>query len=213
MQGFLEAIDARVLVCDGAMGTMLYGKGIFLNRCFDELNVTQPDIVAEVHRDYINAGADVIETNTFGANRFKLAPFGLEPKVREIACRGAQIAKGVAGDTALVAGSVGPLGVQIEPLGKLSFDEAKEAFREQIAGLLEGGADLIVLETFSFLPEVVQAIRAGRELDATIPLVAQATITDDGHLVSGATLDAMVRDIVPLHVDVIGLNCSVGPKA
>ncbi len=213
MKNFRESLQHDVIVFDGGVGTYLYEKGVFINTCFDELNLTNPDIVAEVHRDYINAGADVIETNTFGANRFKLAPFGLEPKVREIACRGAQIAKEVAGDTALVAGSVGPLGVQIEPLGKLSFDEAKEAFREQIAGLLDGGADLIVLETFSFLPELVQAIRAARELNPSIPLMAQATITDDGHLTSGATLDAMVRDIAPLNVDVIGLNCSVGPKA
>ncbi len=213
MKNFRESLQRDVIVFDGGVGTYLYEKGVFINTCFDELNLTNPDIVAEVHRDYVNAGADVIETNTFGANRFKLAPYGLEPKVREIASRGARIAKGVAGETTLVAGSVGPLGVQIEPLGKLSFDEAKDAFREQIAGLLDGGVDIIILETFSFLPELVQAIRAVRELNPAIPLVAQATITDDGHLVSGASLDAMVREIAPLKVDVIGLNCSVGPKA
>ncbi len=213
MKDFRQSLQRDVIVFDGGVGTYLYEKGIFINTCFDELNLTNPDIVAEVHRDYLNAGADVIETNTFGANRFKLAPYGLEPKVREIASRGAEIARRVAGDAALVAGSVGPLGVQIEPLGKLSFDEAREAFREQIAALLEGGVDLIVLETFSFHPELVQAIRAVRELNPTIPLMAQATITDDGRLVSGASLDVLVREITPLNVDVIGLNCSVGPKA
>jgi homocysteine S-methyltransferase len=213
MKNFRQSLQHDVIVFDGGVGTYLYEKGIFINTCFDELNLTNPDIVAEVHRDYVNAGADVIETNTFGANRFKLSPHGLEPKVREITYRGARIARDVAGDRALVAGSVGPLGVQIEPLGKLSFDEARDAFKEQIAGLLEGGVDIIVLETFSLLPELVQAIRAVRELHATIPVMAQVTITDDGNLVSGASLDALVREISPLNIDVLGLNCSVGPKA
>jgi len=173
MKNFRQSLQRDVIVFDGGVGTYLYEKGIFINTCFDELNLTNPDIVAEVHRDYINAGADVIETNTFGANRIKLAPYGLEPKVAEISLRGARIAKGVAGDKVLVAGSVGPLGVQIEPLGKLSFDEAKEAFKEQIAGLLEGGVDIIVLETFSLIPELIQAIRAVRELNGEIPLMAR----------------------------------------
>ncbi len=212
MKDFRQRLQNDIIIFDGGVGTYLYEKGIFINTCFDELNLTNPHLVAEVHRDYINAGADVIETNTFGANRFKLAPHGLEGKVHEIAVRGAQIAKGVALDTVLVAGSVGPLGVQIEPLGKLSFDEAKDAFKEQVAALLEGGVDLIVLETFSLLPELLQAIRAVRELDAAIPLMAQVTINDDGNLLSGAPLDALVRDIGPLQIDVLGLNCSVGPK-
>jgi len=212
MKDFRQRLQHDVIVFDGGVGTSLYEKGIFINTCFDELNLTTPHLVAEVHRDYVNAGADVIETNTFGANRFKLAPYGLEGKVREITVRGAQIAKEVASGTVLVAGSVGPLGVQIEPLGKLSFDEAKDAFKEQVAGLLEGGVDVIVLETFSLLPELVQAIRAVRELDAAIPLMAQVTINDDGNLLSGAPLDALVRDIGQLQIDVLGLNCSVGPK-
>jgi len=195
------------------VGTSLYEKGVFINTCFDELNLTHPDLVSEVHRDYVNAGADVIETNTFGANQFKLAPFGLETKASEIALAGARLAKKVAQDRALVAGSVGPLGVQIEPLGKLSFDEAKEAFQEQIRGLLDGGVDLIILETFGHVPEIVQAVRAARELSAEIPLIAQVTINDDGSLLSGASLDTFVKSLIPYVVDVIGLNCSVGPKA
>ena len=213
MKNFRESLHRDVIVFDGGVGTYLYEKGIFINTCYDELNLTNPDIVTEVHRDYMNAGADVIETNTFGANRFKLAAHGLEPKIHEINLKGAQLAKKVGGGKILVAGSVGPLGVQIEPLGKLSYDEAKDAFKEQIRGLLEGGVDLIVLETFSLLPELLQAIRAVRELNETIPLMAQVTINDDGHLVSGASLDTVVAEVQKHSVDVLGLNCSVGPKA
>src|SRR4030095_8307329 len=145
MQGFLETIDNRVLVCDGAMGTMLYAKGIFLNRCFDELNVTQPDLVAEVHREYVRAGADVIETNTFGANRFKLTGFGLADQTRTLNIQGARIARHAARDAVFVAGAIGPLGVRIEPWGRTSVGEAEDAFREQAAALAEGGVDLFIL--------------------------------------------------------------------
>ena len=134
MKDFRSRLGKEIIVFDGGVGTYLYEKGIFINTCFDELNLTNPDIVTEVHRDYVNAGADVVETNTFGANRFKLAPHGLEKKVHEINRRGAEIAKAAARDRALVAGSVGPLGVQIEPLGTLSYDEAKDAFKEQMQG-------------------------------------------------------------------------------
>lgn len=214
MMGLKDRLSQNeVIVFDGGTGTYLYEKGIYINTCFDELNLTNPDIVAEVHREYAAAGADVIETNTFGANRFKLAPHGLEKKVHEINLRGAQIAKGVAGERTLVAGSVGPLGVQIEPLGKLSFDEAAGAFREQIKGLLDGGVDLIILETFSLVAELQQAIKAVRTMNASIPLIAQVTINDDGHLLSGASLESFIKAVSPSEVDVIGLNCSVGPKA
>jgi homocysteine S-methyltransferase len=142
------------------VGTYLYEKGVFINTCFDELNLVNPDIVAEVHRDYVNAGADIVETNTYGANQFKLAPHGLEKKVYEINRRGAEIAKAATKDRALVAGSVGPLGVPLEPLSALSYDEAKDAFKEQVRGLLDGGVDLFVLETFGLAKELEQAIRA-----------------------------------------------------
>ncbi|MER3525383.1 MAG: bifunctional homocysteine S-methyltransferase/methylenetetrahydrofolate reductase [Ignavibacteria bacterium] len=213
MKTFRERLGKEVIVFDGGVGTYLYEKGIFINRCFDELNLINPDLVMEVHRDYINAGADVIETNTFGANRFKLAPHGLEAKVYEVNVKGAQLAKKVAGDAVLVAGSVGPLGVQIEPLGKLSYDEAKDAFKEQIKGLLDGGVDLIILETFSLVAELKQALRAVRELHPDIPVIAQVTINDDGQLLSGAPLETFVAEIVELRPDAIGMNCSVGPKA
>ena len=214
MAGLKERLQKNeVIVFDGGTGTYLYEKGIYINTCFYELNLTNPDIVAEVHRDYLNAGADVLETNTFGANRFKLAPHGLEKKVHEINLHGAQIAKRVAGDHALVAGSVGPLGVQIEPLGRLSYEEAADAFREQIAGLLEGGVDIIILETFLLVAELQQAIRAVRKLNPDIPLIAQVTINDDGNLLSGASLESFIKGVSTASVDIVGLNCSVGPRA
>src|SRR5262252_1050282 len=143
---FLQALDDRVLVCDGAMGTMLYARGIFLNRSFDELNLTQPDLVAEVHQAYVRAGADVLETNTFGANRVKLALFGLADRVHAINSQGAKIARHAARDQAYVAGAIGPLGIRVEPWGKTGVDEAEEYFREQARALHEGGVDLFVLE-------------------------------------------------------------------
>ena len=213
MKSFRERLQTDVIVFDGGVGTYLYEKGIFINTCFDELNLINPDIVSEVHRDYVQAGADAIETNTFGANRFKLAPYGLETRVHEVNLKGAQIARKVAGDKALVAGSIGPLGIQIEPLGKLSFDEAREAFREHAQGLMEGGVDLIILETFSLVPELQQAIRAVREIRPDIPIIAQVTINDDGNLISGAPLDTFVAGMKDFSPDVVGLNCSVGPKS
>ena len=214
MKGLRERLrENEVIVFDGGVGTYLYEKGVFINTCYDELNLTNPDIVTEVHREYVTAGADVIETNTFGANRFRLAAHGLEKKAYEIAKRGAQLAKAVAGDETLVAGSVGPLGVQIEPLGKVSFDEAREAFREQVKGLLDGGADIIILETFVLVPELQQAIRAVKEVNPDTPIMAQVTINDDGNLLSGATLESFVKAVGDSGVDTIGLNCSVGPKS
>ncbi len=212
MKTFRERLRNEVIVFDGGVGTYLYEKGVFINRCYDELNLVQPDLVKEVHRDYVNAGADVIETNTFGANRFKLAQQGLEDKVYEINLKGAQLAKSVAKETTLVAGSVGPLSVQIEPLGKLSYDEAKEAFKEQIKGLVDGGVDLIIFETFVLVDEMVQAVRAVRELNPEMPIIAQVTINSDGQLLSGAPLESFIEKLSPYHVDAIGMNCSVGPK-
>jgi len=210
---FRERLGNQVIVFDGGTGTYLYEKGVFINRCFDELNLTNPELVSEVHRDYINAGADVIETNTYGANIFKLTPHGLNDKVYEINLRGAQIARKAAGDTVLVAGSVGPLGVQLEPLGKLGFDEAKDTFKEQIKGLIDGKVDLIILETFATVNELIQAIRAVKELDENIPIIAQVTINDDSTLLSGAPLSRFVEKLADFKVDAIGINCSVGPKS
>lgn len=213
MKSFRDRLQSEIILFDGGVGTYLYEKGVFINTCFDELNLTNRDLVAEVHRDYVNAGADVIETNTFGATRLRLTPYGLEGKVHEINVAGAQLAKKAAEGKALVAGSVGPLGVQIEPLGKLSFDEAKELFREQLKGLIEGGVDLIILETFTIVAELNQAIRATRELDTSIPIIAQVTVNDDGNLLNGGTLESFIADVAAGDLDAVGMNCSVGPKA
>jgi methionine synthase I (cobalamin-dependent)/5,10-methylenetetrahydrofolate reductase len=212
MKPFRERLQNEIIVFDGGTGTYLYDKGVFINRCFEELNLTNPELVKEVHRDYLNAGADALETNTFGANKFRLAVHGLDAKVYDINYAGAQLAKAVANDEAYVAGSVGPLGVQIEPLGKISFDEAKDVFIDQIKGLIDGGVDLIVLETFGLVEELVQGVRAVRELQKSIPVIAQATINSEGNLLSGEPLERFVDTISKLSVDAIGLNCSEGPR-
>ena len=209
---FLEAIDQRVLVCDGAMGTMLYGKGIFLNRCFDELNLTQPDLVAEVHQAYVRAGADVIETNTFGANRMKLSAFGLAERTHAINLQGARIARHAAREQLYVAGAVGPLGVRIEPWGKTGVDEAEQYFREQASALLEGGVDLFVLETFRDVNEVSAAISAVRSV-CDLPIVAQVTTEEDGNTLDGAAPESFVPGLEYLGATIVGVNCSVGPAA
>jgi methionine synthase I (cobalamin-dependent)/5,10-methylenetetrahydrofolate reductase len=209
---FLQELDTRVLVCDGAMGTMLYARGIFLNRSFDELNLTQPDLVAEVHQAYVRAGADLIETNTFGANRLKLDAFGLADRVHAINVQGAKIARHAARDQVYVAGAIGPLGLQVEPWGKIGVDEAEEIFREQARALVEGGVDLFVLETFRDVNEIGAAIRAVRSV-CNLPVVAQMTTEEHGNSLNGVAPESFVPDLEALGADVVGLNCSVGPAA
>ena len=194
------------------MGTVLYAKGIFLNRCFDELNLARPDLIADVHREYVRAGADVLETNTFGANRFKLANFGLADQVTAINVAGATIARRVARDHAYVAGSVGPLGVRIEPWGRTGVEEAEAAFREQAAALAEGGVELFILETFRDLNEIRAAIRAVRQV-STLPIVAQMTTEEDGNSLDGTPPEAFAPELERAGADIIGVNCAVGPAA
>jgi methionine synthase I (cobalamin-dependent)/5,10-methylenetetrahydrofolate reductase len=210
MQPFLEALDRRVLVCDGAMGTMLYAKGVFVNRSFDALNLAEPELVAGVHREYVRAGADVVETNTFGANRLKLGVFGLAEKVHDINVAGARIARQVARERAYVAGAIGPLGIRIEPWGKIGVDEAEAYFREQAQALLEGGVDLFVLETFRDLNEIGAAIAAVRSI-TDLPIVAQMTTEEDGSSLDGTLPERFAPALVARGATVVGLNCSVGP--
>ncbi len=207
---FLDALDERVLVCDGAMGTMLYARGVFINRSFDALNLSQPDLVGDVHRDYLRAGADVIETNTFGANRVKLAAFGLTDQLHEINLLGAQIARAAARDRAWVAGAIGPLGIRIEPFGRTGVDEAESYFKEQAAALLEGGVDLFILETFRDVNELSAAIAAVRSL-GDLPIVAQMTTAEDGHSLDGTPPEEYAPVLERRGASVIGVNCSVGP--
>jgi len=203
----------RIMVADGAMGTMLYSRGVFINQCYDELNVRSPELVLDVHRAYVKAGAELLETNSFGANRLKLAQYGLENHVAEFNRRAAEIAREAAGANVLVAGAVGPLGVRIEPFGATSREEARGHFREQMHALLEGGADCFLLETFSDLGEIEQALAAARELSLTTPVIAQMTIGQDGLTPFGATPEDVARTLDEWGADVIGLNCSVGPQA
>jgi methionine synthase / methylenetetrahydrofolate reductase (NADH) len=210
MQDFLTALGDRVLVCDGAMGTMLYAKGVFINKSFDALNVTRPDLVAEVHQEYVRAGADIIETNTFGANRIKLASFGLADKLAAINEEGARIARRAAGDRAYVAGSIGPLGIRIEPWGKTGVDEAREYFREQAQALAAGGVDLFILETFRDLNEIGAAIAAVRTV-CDLPIVAQMTTEEDGNTLDGTPPERFAPDLEARGATIIGVNCAVGP--
>ena len=208
---FLELLnDERPHVFDGAMGTMLYAKGVFINRCYDELNLRDPELVQEVHRAYVRAGAELLETNTFGANRAKLSQYGLEEQVRAINARAAELARAVAGGRALVGGAIGPLGLRIEPYGPTSREEARAIFREQAEGLLEGGVDFFILETFSDLEEIHQALLAVREVSG-LPVVAQVTVQADGATAYGTSPETCAARLEEWGADVIGVNCSVGP--
>jgi len=218
-ESFLDFIADNVALCDGAMGTRLYEAGVFIDRCFDEINLSEADMVRNVHAEYLRAGARVIQTNTFGANPFKLRKHQLEEQCREINRRGAQIAreavdahlKSAAGPL-WVAGSIGPLGVRVEPWGRVALDEAREAFATQAAALLEGNVDLFILETFGDLSEMEQAIRAVKAL-CDRPVVAQMTITEDGHSLYGTEPEIFTERLGQWGADVVGINCSVGPHA
>src|SRR6202166_3213228 len=210
---FKEALLHRVLVADGAMGTALYAKGIFVNRCYDELNLSLPAMIRDIHQEYVRAGAEIIETNTYGANRKRLAGFGFSEKLGQINQAGVRIAREVARDQAFVAGAVGPLGVRLEPLGPVSFAEARDLFREQVTALAEAGVDLIILESFRDLDELREAVLAVREAAGReMPLIAQVAIEDDGTLEDGTSAATIALALTQWPVDVIGLNCSSGPR-
>lgn len=210
------------VLCDGAMGTMLYARGIFINRSYDELNLSQPELVREVHAEYLQAGAEVVETNTFGANRFRLEHFGLQDKVREINLAGVKLARECVdqirekqASEAFVAGSIGPLGVRLEPLGKIGLDEAQAAFAEQIRALAEGGpgvgVDLLMIETMTSLSETRQAIRAARSEAPWLPVVVMMTVDEEGNCLDGASAETAAIKLTEWGSDAIGCNCSAGP--
>jgi methionine synthase I (cobalamin-dependent)/5,10-methylenetetrahydrofolate reductase len=210
----LERLKKSPVLCDGAMGTLLYSKGVFINRCYDELNLSQPELIRGIHHDYLQAGAEVIETNTFGGNSFRLERHSLASRVREINLAGAHLAGEAAKSfDVLVAGAVGPLGIRIEPLGKTSFAEARAAFREQIEALVEGGVDVLIMETFGYVEELHQAILAARDVDPKIRVVAQVTVDEDSNCLDGSTPETFAPRLEEWGADVIGCNCSVGPVA
>jgi methionine synthase I (cobalamin-dependent)/5,10-methylenetetrahydrofolate reductase len=209
---FTRRLAEGPLLLDGATGTALYARGAPLEGCFDALNLAEPALVQSIHADYIAAGADAVETNTFGANRFKLAVHGLAGRVHEINRRGARLARDVresAGRDVLVLGSIGPLGKYLAPLGSVTPEEAQAAFREQAEALLEGGVDAFVVETFADLAEIALAVRAIRAV-TDLPIVAQAVFTDEALTFTGLTPGEVARTLRALGVEAIGANCSVG---
>jgi len=208
---FLHAIKERVLVLDGAMGTMLQERGLRPGQSPEELNLTMPDVVAGVHREYLEAGADIIVTNTFGGTRPKLEHYGLEERAREINARAVAIAKEVCGDRAYVAASVGPTGLFVEPVGEVTFDAMAGFFREQAAPLIDAGADLITLETFLDIKEIRAAVIAIRELSPSIPIIAQLTFDNEGRTVLGTTPEAAAVTLAAAGADIVGSNCGLGP--
>lgn len=213
---FLERLaQEKPLLADGAMGTLLHARGVSSQAGFDELNLTRPELVAQVHREYIAAGAELVETNTFAANRYKLAEYGLADRVRDINIAGARLAREaaeVSGHDVYVAGSLGPLGIGIQPFGRTRPEDARAAFAEQIGALAEGGADLILLETFTDLHEIKQALAAAREAAPDLPVVCEMTFAQDNRTLLGDTPAQVARELHEAGADVIGVNCSGGPE-
>jgi len=208
---FLEFAKDNIVLMDGAMGTEIYARGVFINTCYDELNLTNPNLIKEIHRSYIEAGADLIETNTFGANRRKLQKHGLEKEIQAINYQGAKIAREIAGKQVYVAGSIGPLEERLEPWGVLSEQEAREIYQEQAKPLIDGRVDILSLETFSDLHLMQQAIIGIKEI-FDIPLIAHMTIGDDGNSLFGTPPERLAIKMKEFGADIVGLNCSVGPK-
>lgn len=210
-----EIFGTRNVLCDGAMGTSLYARGIFINRCYDELNLSQPDLVRTVHEEYLQAGAEIIETNTFGANALRLQRYGLADRVADINRAGAQIARKAAADKqsgkAWVAGSIGPLGARLEPLGKIGLDEARAAFAQQIHALAEGGVDLLLIETVMALNEAQQAILAAKDTAPDLPILVMVTVDEDANCLDGASAETAATRLTQWGADAVGCNCSVGP--
>ena len=218
MANWKGILATRTVLCDGAMGTMLYGRGVFIHRCYDELNLSQPELIRSLHEEYLQAGAEIIETNTFGGNSFRLQRHGLMDQVSAINRAGAALARAAADQVrekqatpVWVAGAVGPLGIQIEPLGKIAFEEARAAFSEQIAALVEGGIDLLAIETMTSLSEAHQALLAARETAPHIPVLVMMTVDEEGNMLDGASPEIAAARLTEWGADAIGCNCSTGP--
>ncbi|MCD6384756.1 bifunctional homocysteine S-methyltransferase/methylenetetrahydrofolate reductase [Candidatus Sumerlaeota bacterium] len=209
-QDFRQQVKSKIIVADGAMGTMLYSRGIYINQCFEFLNILRPHMVKQIHREYLMAGAELLETNTFGANEVKLAGFGLQDRVFDINFQGARLAKEVAGASAYVAGSIGPLGKPLAPVGIISTEDAIGYFKRQVEALIEGGVDIFILETFSDILEIKIAIKAVRSLTDK-PIIAQMTLMEDKKTIYGITPEVIAKQLSEEAIDVMGLNCSVGP--
>ncbi len=215
-EAFIKRLsEGKPLVADGAMGTLLHDRGVGFDSCFDELNLTNPDLVSSIHQDYIQAGADIILTNTFGANRFKLERVGLEELLVEINQTGVELTRRVVRASKkdiLVAGDVGPLGIQLAPFGRVQVDQARDAFREQIQALVDAGSDLIIIETVTDLYEIREAIAAAKEVTTELPIVASMTFTRDDRTLLGDDPQKVAAKIYSYGADVIGINCSGGPN-
>ena len=208
MSAFIDLLASRPIICDGAVGTMLYSRTGRMDQCLDHLNLTQPELVRGIHRDYVLAGAQIIETNTFGANRIRLAAHDLADEARQINLAGARLAKEEAAGRALVAGSVGPTGKILEPYGTLSFEEARDAFTEQAEALREGGVDVIFVETMADLKEAKAALEAAKATG--LPVVAQMSFAQEGRTMMGVDPTAAVSALEELGADVVGANCGTG---
>jgi homocysteine S-methyltransferase len=211
----LDELQRRVVVADGAMGTMLQSRGFQPNWCFEELNLSQPSVIRQIHSEYLNAGAEILETNTFGANRLKLESPGFASQLRDINAEGVRLARQAALEfgkqPVWIAGSIGPLGIRIEPWGAFSVEEAREVFREQAAVLADAGADCLILETFSDSKEMQQAIAGARQV-CSLPIIAQMVLEDDGNSLFGTSPEIFTRELDEEGADVIGVNCNVGPQ-
>jgi len=210
---FLDRLAHGPILGDGAMGTMLHARGAALDQCLEELCLTRPDWVSDIHLGYIKAGAEIIQTNTFGGSRLRLVDYGLADKVQEINFRGVKLAREareISGQAAWIAGSIGPLGKRVRPGGRLRQEAAAAAFAEQMGVLWEAGADLLVLETFSDLDELAIAVRVARET-TDLPVIAEVTLGNDGVTSSGAGPAEVAHILAALSVDVAGVNCSLGP--
>jgi homocysteine S-methyltransferase len=218
MTEFADIFANRPVLADGAMGTVLYARGIFINRCYDDLNLSDPGLILSIHEEYLQSGAEILETNTFGANRFRLARHGLAGKVAEINAAGVRLARQAvehlkdkqAGE-AWVAGSVGPLGVRLEPLGKTSLDEARAAFAEQISALAGAGVDMLIIETMPALNEAHEALTAAREMAPDLPVLAMVTVDDESNCLDGSSPEQAAAKLTEWGANAVGVNCSTGP--